>query len=127
MVEEDLTVEQMMSRMLRPKMFAVHSRLVGTRDQMGEFLRAHLVYMIELEKAGVLFASGPYAGEDGKPDGSGLTVLRARDFKHATEIARADPMVAAGVRECEVRQWTLNEGSIQVRIDLSDGVATIDR
>lgn len=125
MTAKEPSLEDIVARMLRPTMFVVQSRLVGTPEQMKALLRDHLLYMIELEKVGLLFASGPFAGEDGAPDGSGLTVLRARDLEHAKVLAAADPMVTAGVRDFVIRQWTVNEGSIQVRIDLSDGTVSL--
>jgi uncharacterized protein YciI len=80
----------------------------------------HLNYMIDLEKRGMLFASGPFlAGKDLLP-GSGMTILRAGSLEEAEAIAWEDPFNKSGMRTFEVRTWQLNEGSFTVTVNYSD-------
>jgi uncharacterized protein YciI len=76
--------------------------------------------MIDLEKRGTLFASGPLTDGDGNFTGDGLTIIRAKSHKAAQSIADGDPFVRAEMRKAEVKRWTVNEGRITVQVDLSD-------
>jgi uncharacterized protein YciI len=76
--------------------------------------------MIGLERQGVLFASGPLAEADGAMRGDGLTILRAADADAARKIAQADPFVVHGLRSFELREWTVMEGSLGIRLNFSD-------
>ena len=76
--------------------------------------------MIGLEKQGVLFASGPLAEADGMMRGDGLTILRAPDADAARKIAQADPFVMHGLRTFELREWTVMEGSLGIKLNFSD-------
>jgi uncharacterized protein YciI len=80
----------------------------------------HLNYMIDLEKRGMLFASGPFqAGKDLLP-GTGMTILKVGSLEEAEAIAREDPLNKSGLRTFEVRTWQLNEGSFTVTVNYSD-------
>jgi uncharacterized protein len=81
---------------------------------------AHLEYMIGLEKRGLIFASGPISDGDGPPSGHGLTVLRAASAAEARALAEADPFYVNGLRTFELKQWTVMEGSLSLRVNLSD-------
>jgi uncharacterized protein len=76
--------------------------------------------MIALEKERLLFASGPFSPADGGAPGDGMTILRTSSRKQAYTIAARDPFVIAGLRTFEIREWTLNEGSLGLRVNLSD-------
>ena len=77
--------------------------------------------MIGLEKRGVLFASGPLGdGTAGPPNGAGLTILRVASAAEARALADADPLVANRLRTYELKEWTLMEGTLGFRINLSD-------
>jgi hypothetical protein len=76
--------------------------------------------MIGLERRGHVFASGPLADGEGPPTGLGLTVLRARDASEARALAEADPFVVNGVRTFELKEWTIMEGTLGLRVNLSD-------
>ena len=88
--------------------------------EIAEHLPQHLEYMIGLEKKGVLFASGPLAEADGKTRGDGLTILRASSVEAARKIAEADPFVVKGLRSFDLREWTLMEGSLGIKVNFSD-------
>jgi uncharacterized protein YciI len=82
--------------------------------------------MIDLEKRGVLFASGPFlAGKDVLP-GTGMTIVRAASLEEAEAIAMEDPFNKSGLRIFEVRTWQLNEGSFTVTVNYSDRSYRLD-
>ena len=113
-------IRQLTQRMLRKKLFVILSKGAATAEQIGAVLPQHLEYMIGLEKQGVLFASGPFTVDPGAPMGDGLTILRAASAEDARVIASADPFVVNKLRNFEVREWTLMEGSFGVKVNFSD-------
>jgi len=113
-------VADLTRRMLRKKFYVVLSKPAVTPDKLQPYLSAHLEYMIGLEKRGLVFASGPLADGEGPPTGQGLTVLRAKDAGEARALAEADPFFINGVRSFEIKEWTVMEGTLGVRVNLSD-------
>ena len=113
-------IQQLTKSMLRKKLYVVLSRGAATPDQIGAHLPQHLEYMIGLEKSGVLFASGPLADSEGKTRGDGLTIIRAASAAEARKIAERDPFVINGLRIFELREWTVMEGSLGIKVNLSD-------
>ena len=113
-------VADLTRKMLRKKLYVVLSKPVGTPDKLQPYLSAHLEYMISLEKRGLVFASGPLADGEGPPTGQGLTVLRAKDASEARALAEADPFFVNGLRTFELKEWTVMEGTLGVRVNLSD-------
>ena len=93
----------------------------ATREQIEEQVPAHVTWLLELERAGVVFLSGPLTSGPGTAPGSGITVLRAGSAERAAEIAAGDPFVRAGLRGFEVFGWRVNEGSVGVRLSLGTG------
>ena len=87
---------------------------------MKPLLPEHLEYMISLEKRGLLFASGPLSDGKGPPTGAGLTILRVTDIDEARALAEADPFVLNGLRTYELKEWTIMEGTLGLRVNLSD-------
>jgi uncharacterized protein len=113
-------VADLTRKMLRKRLYVVLSKAASSPDKLQMFLSAHLEYMISLEKRGHVFASGPLSDGDGPPTGLGLTVLRAKDMAEARALAEADPLVANGVRTFDLKEWTLMEGTLGLRVNLSD-------
>ena len=113
-------IRQLTKGMLRKKLFVILSKGGATPDQIGALLPQHLEYMIGLEKTGVLFASGPLADAEGKTRGDGLTIVRAASAADARKIAEQDPFVVNKLRTFELREWTVMEGSLGIKINLSD-------
>ena len=113
-------IRQLTKGMLRKKLFVILSKGSATPDQIGALLPQHLEFMIGLEKSGVLFASGPLADGEGKMRGDGLTIVRAANAAEARKIARQDPFVINGLRTFDLREWTVMEGSLGIKINLSD-------
>ena len=113
-------IAELTQKMLRRKLYAVLSHPSPSPEKLKALLPEHLEYMIGLEKRGVLFASGPLADGDGPPNGAGLTILRAADAREARELAEADPFVRNGLRTFELKEWTIMEGTLGLRVNLSD-------
>ena len=113
-------IRELTQRMLRKKLYVILSKGGATPDQLGAALPQHLEYMIGLEKSGIVFASGPLTTADGQPLGDGLTILRASSADEARKIASTDPFVVNKLRTFEVREWTVMEGSLGVKINFSD-------
>jgi uncharacterized protein YciI len=110
----------LMRKMLRKKLYVLISKPVVPPEQLKPFLLAHLEYMIGLEKRGLVFASGPLADGAGPPTGQGLTVLRASSAAEARALAEGDPFFVNGLRTFELKEWTIMEGSLSLRVNLSD-------
>jgi uncharacterized protein YciI len=123
-MEVEQRVAQLTQKMLRKKLYVLLSRPVVAPERLKPLLAAHLEYMIALEKRGAIFASGPLADADMAPKGEGLTILRAASAKEARQLAESDPFFANGLRTFELKEWTLMEGSLGLRVNLSD--QTID-
>ena len=113
-------VADLTRKMLRKKLYVVLSKPAVTPDKLQPFLSAHLEYMIGLEKRGLVFASGPLADGAGPPTGAGLTVLVPRTSNEARAFAEADPFFVNGLRTFELKEWTVMEGTLGVRVNLSD-------
>jgi len=120
---QDATAEELMQRMLTQEFFFIESTPLVPFEKLLPVLKEHLVYQIELEKEGVLFASGPLKDKAETMTGAGVTIIRAESFEAAETIARNDPFVQAGLREPTIHKWVMNEGRISVSVDLSDGTA----
>src|ERR1700752_2494448 len=113
-------IRELTKSMLRKKLYVVLSKGGAAPEQIAEYLPRHLEYMIGLEKKGVLFASGPLAEADGQVRGDRLTIVRADSAQAAREIAEADPFVVHGLRSFELREWTVMEGSLGIKVNFSD-------
>jgi hypothetical protein len=108
-------IAELTKGMLRLKLFVIFSS--GKGLDLKPYLADHLTYMIELERRGVLFASGPFG--DGTR-GDGMTIVRAASEAEAREIALADPFVTNGIRTFTIQAWTVMEGSLNVTVNFSD-------
>jgi len=119
-MDVDERIAALTQKMLRRRFYAVLSQPSPTPEKLKALLPAHLEYMIALEKRGVLFASGPLSDGQGPPNGAGLTILRAASAAEARELAQADPFVKNGLRTFELKEWTVMEGTLGLRVNLSD-------
>lgn len=111
--------------MLRLQLYVGFSTLVEGAD-LRAVLSEHLDYMVDLERRGLLFASGPFLQDDGTLDGSGMTVVRAADRAEAETILMADPFHRAGLRTLQVRAWLVNEGSMALTLSFSTSRFTLE-
>jgi uncharacterized protein len=113
-------ITELTSRMLQRELYVVLTTPVKPMSELLPLLPDHLYYMIDLEKRGLLFASGPFVSGKDLPPGTGMTILRTRTLEEAEAIAREDPLNKSGVRTFEIRTWQLNEGSFTVTVNYSD-------
>jgi len=115
------SIGELTSRMLRKQFYVILTRAQGAAPEaIAQHLPAHLEYMIALEKAGTLFASGPFTEADGTQRGNGMSIVRAESEAQARKLAEADPFFVAGLRTYEVRAWTVMEGSVGLTVNFSD-------
>lgn len=121
-----MTAADLLARMMSKEFYLVANRLLTRPEDLQKKLKEHLLYMIDLEKSGVLFLSGPLFDRDGDMTGDGVTIIRAASFEEAEEIARRDPFVIAGYREPKISRWVVNEGRVSLRLDLSDKTVALD-
>ncbi len=119
------SIAELTGPMLKKQMFVVFARL-NAGQSLDALLADHLQYMIALEEAGQLFASGPLLNDDGTLNGEGLTILRAASLEEARHLAAADPFVQAGARSVEVKPWRLMEGRVAISVNLSRGTFSFD-
>ncbi|MEC7760595.1 MAG: YciI family protein [Pseudomonadota bacterium] len=126
MSDDTETVETLMARMMAKSFYLIENRLTADPSEIGPVLKDHLLYMIDLEKTGQLFLSGPLFDRDDKMTFDGMTIIRAGSFDEAEAIAARDPFVVAGLRKPVVHRWVVNEGRLSVSVDLSDRSATLD-
>jgi hypothetical protein len=113
-------IAELTKGMLRKRLFAVISKGSSRPELIASLLPEHLQYMVGLERAGILFASGPLGAGDGAAVGDGLTILNVDTLEHARTLAGIDPFVRSGARSFTVREWTLMEGRMQVTLSFSD-------
>ncbi len=86
-------IRQLTQGMLRKKLYVILSKGGASPDRLKDTLPAHLEFMIDLEKKGILFASGPL---DGGARGDGLTIVRAASLEEAKQVAAARSVRRAG-------------------------------
>jgi hypothetical protein len=114
-------IAELTRKMLRKKLYVLVSKPLVPPEKLQPFLSAHLEYMVGLEKRGLVFASGPWSdGSGGPPTGEGLTILRAKDLNEARALGESDPFYVAGLRSFDLKEWTVMEGSLSLRVNLSD-------
>jgi uncharacterized protein YciI len=85
-------------------------------------IKEHLAFQVSLEKEGIMFAAGPNWADDEKSwEGDGMVVIRANSLADAKQIMERDPMHKSGARKFKIRPWFVNEGTISVRLNYSQG------
>ena len=110
---------------LGKEFYVILTRPVKPAEEVMKVLPKHLERQVELEKAGILFAAGPLFEDGAERAHAGLIIIRAKSFAEAKEIADADPLHAAGLREYTVDRWSLNEGSYSLTVNYSDQTVSI--
>ncbi|MBF0277005.1 MAG: hypothetical protein HQM13_04415 [SAR324 cluster bacterium] len=87
-----------------------------------ENLQDHLIFQMELEAKGIMFAAGPFADDNEECwEGEGMVIIRASSLEEAREIADSDPMHKSGARKYRIRPWMMNEGSLTLKVTYSNG------
>jgi uncharacterized protein len=108
----------LLAPMLKKTLFVALSKAVAPSDQMFPYVADHLRYMNELEKRGILFASGPFV-QEGVLVGDGLTILRAESLEQARKLMEEEPLIKLGMRTFDLKKWELREGRISIHLDAS--------
>lgn len=110
----------LLAGMLNRTYYAIINTPKQPEEAIWEHLADHLRYMLELEEQGILFGSGPFIADTGRPDGKGMTIVRAASREEAAGIAEKDPLYLSGFRDYEILEWRLMEGSLRLKLDLSN-------
>lgn len=105
---------------LRKTLYVVFTQPVKAWEEIVAVIPEHLRYQVSLEQRGIMFGAGPLMNEEGKLRGRGMIIIRANSFKEAKAIADADPMHARGVRTYSIDRWTMNEGTVTIKVTYSD-------
>jgi len=109
---------------LQMKLYVIETIVIpGQESKLIENLPEHLTHQVDLEKRGIMFGAGPISNTEGVIDDlptKGMIIIRAGSLDEAKEIADADPMHKNGIRSYSIRQWSLNEGTFNVRVNFSD-------
>jgi hypothetical protein len=111
-------IARIQGKMLKRSFFVMFREVVDPA-KFRQSLRDHLLWLIELEGNGLIFASGPAFSEDEKP-APGMTVFRAMSFRQAQELAASDPVCRSGAAKFHVIRWMVGAGRVSVSIDFSD-------
>lgn len=122
---ENLSVADLTRRMIAHELFVIQWTPIVPFDELLPLLKDHFLYLIDLEKKNILFASGPLINKNEEMKGAGMTIVRAQSYEDAEEVARNDPFVKAGMRTSTVHKWVMNEGRISLSLDLSDGTVKL--
>ena len=108
--------------MLQKQLYAVFTTPANGLGPVMANIEAHLKFQVELEQKGIMFGAGPFWTDDEKQwQGEGMVIIRAASLDEAKKIAASDPMHASGARTFRVRPWLLNEGTVTIKVNYSDG------
>ena len=114
-----------LEKLLNKQLYVIVTTAVAPREEIEKRLVEHLEHQIRLEREGILFGAGPLFTEQGA-GGRGMIIVRAGSFEEARVIADRDPYHKQGLRTYTIDRWMLNEGTVSVRVNYSDGSSTID-
>jgi uncharacterized protein YciI len=107
---------------LAKQLYVVFTTPVAGIKPILENMKEHLAFQVALEKEGIMFAAGPNWTDDEKSwEGDGMVVIRAASMAEAGTIAERDPMHKSGARKFRIRPWFVNEGTVSVRLNYSQG------
>jgi uncharacterized protein YciI len=102
------------------EVYVVVSEPATDGERVRELLPEHLRYQQELENQGLLMFAGPVSVSEGeKMNGTGMIVYRAESLEHATQLAQQDPMHEKEARTFTIRRWLINEGSLNLTVNLA--------
>lgn len=118
------TAHHMLDKALKKQLYVIVTTAVAPRDEIEKILPQHLEHQIRLEQEGIMFGAGPLFTEQGK-GGRGMIIVRAASFDEARAIADRDPFHRLGLRTYTVDRWQLNEGTVSIRVNYSDGSYTL--
>ena len=108
------------------ELYVVTTTPVGAPEDVKASISAHLEYQTEKEAEGVLVLAGPLSDETGEEmQGMGMIVYRAASLEAARVIAQADPMHSSGARNFTLRKWMVNEGNLNISVNLAGQKVTL--
>ena len=114
----DPKVAELLKPMLKRRLFVALNKALVLSKEMSPYVAEHLEYMNELEKAGKLFASGPFI-QEAVLVGDGLTILNTSTADEARALMEAEPLIKRGLRAFELHTWELREGRMTVTLNAS--------
>ena len=118
-------VKETLDATLNWDVFVIETAPVKGPEEMKQHMPAHKEYLRGLESQGVLLAAGPITNRGDDKPSAGFILVRAESLDDARLIADEEPMHKNGVRSYVLRKWTINEGHIEVSINLSDQSFTV--
>jgi uncharacterized protein len=118
-------VQERTKTFLRKQLWVVLSTPLENLGAMAPLINAHLEYVLDLERRGVIFGAGPFLDESRRLSGEGMFIIRASSRAAASRIARADPFHKARVRRFALKEWQCNVGRQSVALRLSDQTCEI--
>ncbi len=111
---------------LKKILYIIFSEPTSTAKQRRAVHTEHLAHQYDLERRGILFAAGPFLDDTDKPYGPGMIIIRAESETEARAIADSDPYHRGDFRTYRLQRWSLNEGTLGLRINFSNGTYAID-
>jgi uncharacterized protein len=121
MVDNDAAVNRMRAEFMGKRLFLVFLLPTDKAGDRAQVRLEHFKFVKRLEAEGRLFAAGPYVDErSGKPTGEGLFIVRGASSDEVAAIVSEDPFYKGGFRTFRIQPWQLNEGSLTVRLSLSE-------
>lgn len=115
-------LEKLKAKMWK-KSFFVMARTNADTSKLAPNYLDHYRWIIDLEKQGKVYASGPLFNRDGS-QAAGMTVFRVDSFEEAEMLAQGDPFVVSGAVTYILQEWQINEGRLNISVDLSDMTVT---
>ena len=119
-------VEALHGKMLHKRLYIIFSEPTEKAGDRRKIFPKHIEYQLKIERAGILFAAGPFVDAQGKPQGPCMIVIRARNMGEAKRVAEADPFHKQGFRKYRIQAWDVNEGGFNLHVKFSDGSFTLD-
>jgi hypothetical protein len=123
---DQMPLQDLLDGLLHKQLYiAVTEPLSSPEIERSGKLREHILGQIDLERRNILFGAGPLQDEGSDRPTRGMFIIRASSFEEARSILDQDVFHAAGLRTYKLQRWSLNEGSITVKVNYSDQSATI--
>ncbi len=127
MTDAETDVNRMRAEFIGKRLFLVFLLPTEKAGDRAQVRLEHFKFVKRLEAAGRLFAAGPYVDErSGKPTGEGLFIVRGESSDDVARLVSEDPFYKGGFRTFRIQPWQLNEGSLTVRVSLSERRAELE-
>ncbi|HTI85033.1 MAG TPA: YciI family protein [Alphaproteobacteria bacterium] len=127
MTDTETDVNRIRAEFIGKRLFLVFLLPTDKAGERSQVRLEHFRFVKRLEAEGRLFAAGPYVDEaSGKPTGEGLFIVRGVSSDEVARIVSEDPFYKGGFRTFRIQPWQLNEGSLTVRLSLSERRVELD-